>query len=67
MVLAFKNVGERSTTKNQRPINHLSMDTKTFAKLVNNRNVVHFETFKLFSDNGYTLKKPSLLLLYGGL
>ena len=33
----FKNVGERSTAKNYRPVSLLSLVTKVFEKLVNNR------------------------------
>ena len=34
VVLVFKNVGERSTTKNYRPVNLLSVVSKVFEKLV---------------------------------
>ena len=33
----FKNVGERSTAKNYRPVSLLSVVSKVFEKLVNNR------------------------------
>ena len=37
MVPTFKNVGERSTTKFYCPVSLLSVDSKVFEKLVNNR------------------------------
>ena len=40
VVLVFKNAEERSTTKNYRPVSLLSMVSKVFEKLVNNR-IVH--------------------------
>ena len=55
MVPVFKNVGERSTAKNYRPVSLLSMVSKVFEKLVNNRIVDHLEKCGLFSDfqNGF--------------
>ena len=50
VVLIFKNVGERSTTKNYHPVSLLSVVTKVFGKLVNNRVVDHLEKCGLFSD-----------------
>ena len=50
MVPVFKNVGERSTTKNYRPVSLLSVFSKVFEKLVNNRIVYHLEKCGLFSD-----------------
>ena len=47
MVPVFKNVGERSTTKNYHPISLLS--SKVFEKFVNNRIVDHLEKCGLFS------------------
>ena len=46
----FKNVGERSTAKNYRPVSLLSAVSKVFEKLVNNRTVDHLEKCGLFSD-----------------
>ena len=46
----FKNVGERSTTKNYCPVSLLSVFSKVFEKLVNNRIVDHLEKCGLFSD-----------------
>ena len=49
VVPVFKNVGERSTTKNYRPVSLLSVVSKVFEKLVNNRIVDHLEKCDLFS------------------
>ena len=48
-----KNVGERSTAKNYRPISLLSVVSKVFEKLVNNRIADHLEKCGLFSDLQY--------------
>ena len=53
MVPVFKNVGERSTAKNYRPVSLLSVVSKVFEKLVNNRIVGHLEKCGLFSDFQY--------------
>ena len=53
MVPVFKNVGERSTAKNYHPISLLSVVSKLFEKLVNNRIVDHLEKCGLFSDFQY--------------
>ena len=53
MVPVFKNVGERSTAKNYRPVSLLSVVSKVFEKLVNNRIVDHLEKCSLFSDFQY--------------
>ena len=53
VVLVFKNVGERSTTKNYHPASLLSVVSKVFEKLVNNRIVDHLENCGLFSDFQY--------------
>ena len=50
VVPVFKNVGERSTAKNYRPFSLLSVVSKVFEKLVNNRIVDHLEKCGLFSD-----------------
>ena len=52
MVPVLKNVGERSTAKNYRPV-ILSVVSKVFEKLVNNRIVDHLEKCDLFSDFQY--------------
>ena len=53
MVPVFQNVGERSTAKNYRPVSLLSVVSKVFEKLVNNRIVDHLEKCGLFSDFQY--------------
>ena len=53
VVPVFKNVGERSTAKNYRPVSLLSVVSKVFEKLVNNRIVDHLEKCCLFSDFQY--------------
>ena len=49
----FKNVGESSKAKNYRPVSLLSVVSKVFEKLVNNRIVDHLEKCDLFSDFQY--------------
>ena len=53
VVSAFKNVGKRSTAKNYCPVSFLSVVSKVFEKLVNNRIVDHLEKYGLFSDFQY--------------
>ena len=53
MVPVFKIVLERSTAKNYRPVSLLSVVSKVFKKLVNNRIVDHLEKSGLFSDFHY--------------
>ena len=48
VVPVFKNVRERSTAKNYRPVSLLSVVSKVFEKLVNNRIVDHLEKCGLF-------------------
>ena len=55
VVPVFKNVGKRSTAKNCRPVSLLSVVSKVFEKIVNNRIVDHLENFDLFSDFQYGL------------
>ena len=43
VVLVFKNVGERSMTKNYHHVSLLSVVSKVFEKLVNNRLVGNLE------------------------
>ena len=50
VVPVFNNVGERSTVKNYHPVSLLSVVSKVFEKLVNNRIVDHLEKHGLFSD-----------------
>ena len=57
MVPVFKNVGERSTAKNYRPVSLLSVVSKVFEKLVNNRIVDHLEKCVFFfSDFQYCFR-----------
>ena len=49
MVPVFKNVGEKSTAKNYHPVSLLSVVSKVFEKLVNNRIVDHLEKCDFFS------------------
>ena len=49
----FKNVGERSTAKNYRPVSLFSVISKVFEKLVNNRIAGHLEKCGLFLDFQY--------------
>ena len=53
MVPVFKNVAERSTAKNYRPVSFLSVVSKVFKKLVSNMIVDHLEKCGLFSDFEY--------------
>ena len=53
VVPVFKNVGERSTVKNCRPVSLLSVVGKFFENLVHNRIVDDLEKCGLFSDFQY--------------
>ena len=53
MIAVFKNIGERSRAKNYRPVSLLSVVSKVFEKLVNNKIVDHLEKCGLFSDFQY--------------
>ena len=53
VVPVFQNVGERSTAKNYHPVSLLSVVSKVFEKLVNNRIVGHLDKCGLFSDFQY--------------
>ena len=53
VVPVFKNVGERSTAKNQRPVSLLSVVNEVFEKLVNNRIVDDLVKCGLISDFQY--------------
>ena len=48
MVHVFKNVGKRSTAKNYHPVSLLSVVSKVFEKLVNNRIVDHLQKCDFF-------------------
>ena len=56
VVLVFKNVGERYTAKNYCPVSLLSVVSKVFEKLANNRIVHHLEKCGLFSDFQYDFR-----------
>ena len=53
VVPILKNVAERSTAKNYRPVSLLSMVSKVFEKIVNNRLLNHLEKCNIFSDFQY--------------
>ena len=53
VVPVFTNVGQRCTAKNYRPVSLLSVVSKVFEKLVNNRLVDHLEKCDLFSNFQY--------------
>ena len=53
VVPVFKNVGERSTAKNYHHVSLLSVVSKVFEKLINNRIIDHLEKCGLFSDFQY--------------
>ena len=65
VVLVFKNVGERSTAKDYCPVSLLSVVSKVFEKLLNNRIVDHLENCGLFSDfqHGFRSYRSTAALL----
>ena len=69
MVSVSKNVGERSTAKNYRPVSLLSVVSKVFEKFVNNRIVDHLEECGLSSDFQYGFRSSQstvdLLTVHG--
>ena len=56
MILVFKNVGERSTAKNYCPVSLLSVVSKVFEKLVNNRIVDHLKKCGFSPDFQYDFR-----------
>ena len=56
VVPVFKNVGEQSTAENYCSVSLLSVVSKVFEKLVNNRIVDHLEKSDLFSDFQYDFR-----------
>ena len=64
MVPVFKNVGERSTAKNYHPVSLLSVVSKVFEKLVNNRIVDHLEKCGLFLLSSMVLGLPNQLQMF---
>ena len=65
MVPVFKNVGERCTAKNYRPLSLFSVVSKVFEKLVNSKIFYHLEKCGLFSDfqYGFRLSRSTADLL----
>ena len=63
MVLVFKNVGERSTVQNYRPVSLLSVVTKVFEKLVNNRIVDDLEIVDHHFQYGFSSSRSTTDLL----
>ena len=60
MIPVFKNVGERSISKNYHPVSLLSVVSKVFEKVVNNTIVDHLEKYGLFSDFQYGFRSSRL-------
>ena len=58
MFSVFKNIRERCTAENYRTVCLLSVVSKLFEKLVNNRIVDHLEKCNLFSDFYYGFRSP---------
>ena len=67
VVPVFKNVGERSTAKKHRPVSLLSVVSKVFEKLVNNRIVDHLEKCGLFSDFQYGFRSSRSTAIFSQL
>ena len=63
VVPVFKNVGEMSTAKNYRPVSLLSVVSKVFEKLVNNRIVDHLENFVFDFQYGFRCSRQTTNLL----
>ena len=55
MVPLFKNVGERSTAEYYHPVSLLSVVSKAFEKLANNRLVDHLEKCSFFPISSMVL------------
>ena len=60
MVPVFENVEERSTAKSYCPFSLLSVVSKVFEKLLNNRIVNHLEKCGHFSDFQYGFRSSQL-------
>ena len=58
VVLVSENVGKRSAAKNYHPVSLLSVVSKVFGKLVDNRIAVHQKKCDLFSDLQYGFRSP---------
>ena len=64
VVSVFKNVGERSTAKSYHPVSLLSVVSKVFEKLVNNKIVDHQEKCGLFMISSMVLGLADQLLIF---
>ena len=67
MIPVFKNVGEMSTAKNYHPVSLLSVVSKAFEKLVNNRIVDHLEKCGLFLISSMVLGLVDQLQIFSQL
>ena len=67
VVPVFKNVGETSTAKNYHPVSLLSVVSKVFEKLVNNRIVDHLEKCGLFFISSIVLGLLDQLMIFSQL
>ena len=67
VVPVFKNVGERPTAKNFRPVSLLSVVSKVFENLVNKRTVDHLEKCGLFLISSMFLGLLDQLLIFSQL
>ena len=65
VVPVLKNVGERSTAKNYRPVSLPSVVSKVLEKLVNNRLAVNLEKCGLFSDFDHIFRQSYRIDLLG--
>ena len=65
MVPVFKNVGERSTAKNYRPVSLLSVVSNIFEKLVINRIVDHRLGLLLIFSQLYLIELLGILTVLG--
>ena len=64
VIPVFKNVGGRSTAKNYHPVSLLSVFSKVFEKLVNNRIVDHVDKCGLFLISSMVLGLLDQLLIF---
>ena len=64
MVPVFKNVGEKSTAKNCRPVSLLPLVSKVFEKLVNNSIVDHLEKCGFFLISSLVIGLPDQLQIF---
>ena len=62
VVPVFNNVGGRSTTKNYHPVSFLSLVSKFYEKLVNNRIVDHLKKCSLLSNIWYGFRSSQSTL-----